>query len=59
MDMLNWLKAVFARRAAPEKGYGMEVLYAGWVDLPAELRSRQRDSVQPWPGKSSSSSPSR
>jgi len=57
--MLNWLKAVFARRAAPEKGYGMEVLYAGWVDLPAELRSRQRDSVQPWPGKPSSSSPSR
>jgi hypothetical protein len=56
--MPEWLKSVFARRAAPEEGYGMEVLYAGWVDVPAELRSSQRDSVPPWPGKPPSSLPS-
>ena len=58
MGMPEWLKSVFARRAAPEEGYGMEVLYAGWVDVPAELRSSQRDSVPPWPGKPPSSLPS-
>jgi len=55
--MLNWLKAVFTRRVAPKTDYGAEVLYAGWVDLPAGFRDAGRGSVAPWHGTSSSSSP--
>jgi hypothetical protein len=28
------------RRKVQAAGYGVEVLYAGWVDLPAALRER-------------------
>jgi hypothetical protein len=45
VDMLLWLKHALTQRAAREKGYGAEVLYAGWVDLPAEWRPAVRDTV--------------
>jgi hypothetical protein len=48
MDMLLWIKHALTQGAAPrDKGYGVEVLYAGWVDLPAEIRGPARDTVAP------------
>ncbi len=29
-------------QAAPERGYGAEVLFAGWVELPAAFREIMR-----------------
>jgi hypothetical protein len=39
MRLIRQLLSVFRRRqAAPEGGYAAEVLFAGWVDLPAAFR---------------------
>jgi hypothetical protein len=39
MRLIRKLLSVFRRRqAAPEGGYAAEVLFAGWVDLPAAFR---------------------
>jgi hypothetical protein len=39
MRLIRQLLSVFRRRqAAPEGGYAAEVLFAGWVELPASFR---------------------
>lgn len=36
--MVNFLSRLRARRGVPPGGYGPEVLFAGWVDLPEAFR---------------------
>jgi hypothetical protein len=39
MKLIRQFLSVFRRRqAAPEGGYAAEVLFAGWVELPASFR---------------------
>jgi hypothetical protein len=51
MRLIRQIFSVFRRRhPAPAGGYGAEVLFAGWVDLPAsfrELAKRRGASANP------------
>ncbi len=35
-----WFARMFRKGHKPAPGYGAEVLFAGWVDLPAAARAR-------------------
>lgn len=50
MDFLRRLFRPFERRrwARVRAGYGVEVLFAGWVDLPKPLKERKAHKI---PGK--------